>query len=248
VSKDEQIVALFVAMQLLGEEIKLESDLEGDLGISGDFAIELMEDYQKEFNVDLSNFAFSRYFSDEHGLLEDLLILIFRLRNESRTPLTIKHLVRGAISGRLDDKVIEENSLVTVGDDDLLANAASSGHTLEETDFKTLPRENQESLLMLFVAEHLLFCRKAEHSILNGTYVLTNCDMAAIAKYSRHFRVDLSNFHPEYYFSNPFKRSLSYIYGWLRGVKRPQKRKLQIQHLIKGAELGRLDDNLIRDI
>jgi hypothetical protein len=52
-------------------------DIERDLGLTGDDAYDLIEDYGKVFNVDVSKFSFKEYFYDEgeqiirmfHGLI-----------------------------------------------------------------------------------------------------------------------------------------------------------------------------------
>jgi len=46
-------------------QMSIDSDLEKELGISGDDAYDLIKDYGLVFNVDVSAFVFNKYFYDE---------------------------------------------------------------------------------------------------------------------------------------------------------------------------------------
>jgi len=71
------------------------TDIERDLGVTGIDAEEFMFKFQQEFDVDLSNFRFDRYFgpegADPIGLIKTLLGM-----GEKRDPLTIGHLFNAA--------------------------------------------------------------------------------------------------------------------------------------------------------
>jgi hypothetical protein len=47
------------------KSLSFETDISKDLGVDGDDAEEFMLNFQREFNVDLSNFRFDRYFCGE---------------------------------------------------------------------------------------------------------------------------------------------------------------------------------------
>ncbi len=82
--------------------------LETDLGIYGDDAIEYVIAFGKEFNVDVSRFMAADYFSPEGGFkLPPGIIKFFGGKKKPRQKeLTIKHLMKAVIAGRLDEEVI----------------------------------------------------------------------------------------------------------------------------------------------
>jgi len=89
--------------------ITIETRIEDDLGVYGDDAVEFMIAYGKEFNVDVSNFMAADYFDGEGGLkLFPFIKHIFGIKgtSTSRKTLTVGHLEKGIIAGRLDEEVI----------------------------------------------------------------------------------------------------------------------------------------------
>ena len=79
--------------------------LELDLGVYGDDAEELIIGYSKRFNVDVSQFMLSDYFNGESDPLTLLLCWLFRAKS-SKKDLTVGHVEKGVIAGRLDAEVI----------------------------------------------------------------------------------------------------------------------------------------------
>jgi len=71
--------------------------IEDNLGMTGDDAAELIADLSKKYQIDISEFTFKKYFNDEP--------LIF-LPDRKVSPLTVGHLEKAIIEGRLDDEVI----------------------------------------------------------------------------------------------------------------------------------------------
>lgn len=72
-----------------------------DLGVDGDDAIELLEEYSKRFSVDLSEFPYNDYFGPEAGSnpLHFLIVIIHSLFNKKRkrlNTLCIRDLIEGA--------------------------------------------------------------------------------------------------------------------------------------------------------
>lgn len=84
-------------------EIDMDTRLEDDLGVYGDDAVELIIDYGKRFNVDVSNFMLADYFSAEG---HDLFFGLFRKNKKKRKMLNVGHLYKGIIDGRLNESVI----------------------------------------------------------------------------------------------------------------------------------------------
>jgi hypothetical protein len=74
-----------------------ETLIEDDLGITGDEAEELIVNFSKKYNVDISSFIFANYFFDEPGIF---------LQNRKIKPFTIGHLEKAIIAGRLDEEII----------------------------------------------------------------------------------------------------------------------------------------------
>ncbi len=63
------------------KEINLNSEIEEDLGCTGDDASELLENLQKRFDIDFQGFEFSKFFSSEgvggHSLIIFPIVVIF---------------------------------------------------------------------------------------------------------------------------------------------------------------------------
>lgn len=80
----------------------LETSLRNDLVLWGDDAIEFIEAYGKFFEVDISNFNFSKYFPEEGGMLLPLLLTKLRAPEDSGySQLTLGDLVKGIEMGSL---------------------------------------------------------------------------------------------------------------------------------------------------
>jgi acyl carrier protein len=102
-------VVAFVAKQrgVRADRLKPETTLFGDLGTDGDDGVELLEEFGREFSVDMSGCDARRYFGSE-GLppwfLFYWIILAFRRgTSEERArlkPIRIADLVRSAELGR----------------------------------------------------------------------------------------------------------------------------------------------------
>jgi len=90
------------------DEVTPDSRLYYDLGVYGDDATELLIEYRKRFNVDVSKFMAADYFKVE-GI--DVLGGLIRLFSGKRSgggfkTLTVNDLEKGIVAGRLDEEVI----------------------------------------------------------------------------------------------------------------------------------------------
>jgi acyl carrier protein len=102
VSLFEDIQAFIVEKIGVDEvEVTQEALLQNDLGIYGDDAVDLIVEFGKKFKVDVSNFMAADYFKPE-GL--DILGLFSK--GKSMKALTVGHLEKAVIAGRLDEEVI----------------------------------------------------------------------------------------------------------------------------------------------
>jgi acyl carrier protein len=110
-----QQVIQFIARQISekSEKISLETRINIDLGVDGDDAVKLFDEFSKHFKVDLSNFQYDKYFGSEGGV--DLIGLVWmfywidckvfrKTHNPSYSiePITIQDLVEAAEIGRLE--------------------------------------------------------------------------------------------------------------------------------------------------
>ncbi|KXU86544.1 acyl carrier protein [Paraburkholderia monticola] len=97
-------------------ELKPETRLEQDLGVTGQDGAEFIENWAKEFHVDVGGFPFRRYFSPEGQALLSSFLGLFskRLRRVPLVPLTLGMLLEATRRGRWDTAEIE---------------AAAGGHT-----------------------------------------------------------------------------------------------------------------------
>lgn len=81
--------------------IEENTEIEKDLDISGDDALELIIAYASSFNVDVSNFKAGDYFK-----AEGLELFCFLRKRQKRKALTIGDLIKGIEAGRLDDEIL----------------------------------------------------------------------------------------------------------------------------------------------
>ena len=81
--------------------ITRETLIEGDLGVSGLDAEELILELSKKYKVDISNFRFRNYFYDEPGILD-----VIGIDGRKRKLFAVGHLEKAIIAGRLDEEVI----------------------------------------------------------------------------------------------------------------------------------------------
>lgn len=85
------------------DEVTAEAQIEDDLGITGDDAVDFIIAYGKAFNVDVSKFMAADYFGSEGGLR---LSIFFGNNKRQRKTLIVKHLEKGILAGRLDEEII----------------------------------------------------------------------------------------------------------------------------------------------
>ena len=81
--------------------------LEKDLGITGDDADEFMLRFGKEFNINISQFEIGNYFGDEGDpILPAIIRTVTGKEKRSIKLITVGHLEKAVIAGRLDEEVI----------------------------------------------------------------------------------------------------------------------------------------------
>lgn len=89
------------------DEVNRDAKIEEDLGIYGDDAIEFLKEYGEKFSVDISQFKAADYFSPEGDIILPALIRILTGKKKKKTKyLTIEHLQKGILAGKLDEDVI----------------------------------------------------------------------------------------------------------------------------------------------
>lgn len=88
-------------------DINMETRLEDDLGVHGDDAVEFIIAYGKYYNVNISNFMAADYFNGEGlNVLNSLIGIFKKEKKASKKILTVGHLYKGILAGRLDEEVI----------------------------------------------------------------------------------------------------------------------------------------------
>jgi hypothetical protein len=107
-SLQEQVVS-FVAQERCAPQhrVRMDSTICGELGVDGDDAAELIEEFAKHFSVDLSGYDHKRYFGPE-GFNPFAMLWVLLLQLLGRTPeqaaglcpLTVGDLVAAAAAGR----------------------------------------------------------------------------------------------------------------------------------------------------
>lgn len=82
------------------DDSELNLSLSNDLGIYGDDAFDLIFDFSKRFNVDVSEFPLSDYFEGEGDVMFKFFANLFNKQKPKKT-LTINDLRLAIISGKL---------------------------------------------------------------------------------------------------------------------------------------------------
>jgi acyl carrier protein len=89
------------------EEVTRDAQIEDDLGVTGDDAVDFLIAYGKAFNVDVTKFMAADYFNGEGDIILPALIgAITGKRTSKNKILTVGHLEKGIIAGRLDEEII----------------------------------------------------------------------------------------------------------------------------------------------
>ena len=89
------------------EEITRDTQIEDDLGVTGDDAVDFIIAYGKVFNVDVTKFMAANYFNAEGSvILPSLLRAITGAKKRQNKILTVGHLEKGILAGRLDEEVV----------------------------------------------------------------------------------------------------------------------------------------------
>lgn len=88
------------------ELITRDTSIEDDLGLTGDDAVDFLIAYSKTFDVDVTKFMAADYFGPERSVVLSELFREFTGKRK-RKILTVGHLEKGIIAGRLDENVIE---------------------------------------------------------------------------------------------------------------------------------------------
>ncbi|WP_207515620.1 DUF1493 family protein [Longitalea luteola] len=89
------------------DEVTREAQIEDHLGVTGDDAVDFLLAFGKSFNVDISKFMAAEYFGPERNVfLSELGKLITGKNKRTRKILTVGHLEKAIISGRLDEEII----------------------------------------------------------------------------------------------------------------------------------------------
>ena len=88
-------------------EINHKTRIKEDLKINGDDADIFLIEFANEFKVDVSNFFIHEYFDDEgEPILPAILRMFTGKRRLQKKELTIAHLEKAVLAGRLDEDVI----------------------------------------------------------------------------------------------------------------------------------------------
>ena len=84
-------------------ELSRETELLSDLGIDGDDAVEFLEDFSKEFSVDVSQLVFDKYFNQESLDSVNLISSIFsKKKRKMLLPITLGMLEECSKKGQWD--------------------------------------------------------------------------------------------------------------------------------------------------
>ncbi|MDD2793077.1 MAG: DUF1493 family protein [Sediminibacterium sp.] len=99
----------FIVEQAAVEETEVLHDakIEDDLGITGDDAIDFLIAYGRNFNVDVTKFMAADYFDSEGDpILPAIIRWVTGKKKQKNKVLTVAHLEKGILAGKLDEEVI----------------------------------------------------------------------------------------------------------------------------------------------
>ncbi len=83
-------------------ELTVNTLLQKDLGIYGDDAIEFIERFGQAFQVDVSEFDYTKYFAGEGGIYTPWLTNLLHIDDDfGKAPLTLGHLIMAVEKGKL---------------------------------------------------------------------------------------------------------------------------------------------------
>lgn len=89
------------------EEVTRDTQIEDELGVTGDDAVDFMIAYGEAFNVDVTKFMAADYFGAERNVfLSEVGKWLTGKHKRARKTLTVAHLEKGIIAGKLDEEVI----------------------------------------------------------------------------------------------------------------------------------------------
>jgi acyl carrier protein len=84
-----------------------DTSLEKDLGMIGDDAVEFLNVFSKEFDVDLSKFKIEKYsYSEGDSILPAIIRFLTGKKNPKQRELTLGDLEKAVVAGRLDEEII----------------------------------------------------------------------------------------------------------------------------------------------
>ncbi len=94
----------FINKETLVDKIKITrmTNIERDLGITGDDAWDFLEKYGNKFKVDISNFDFNKSFQEEGSWVFGWVLNIFSNKNSTRQTLTVGQLEEAVKIGKLE--------------------------------------------------------------------------------------------------------------------------------------------------
>ena len=75
--------------------------LKKDLGVYGDEAIDFIERFSREFNIDVRSFDVARYFGSEVDAITEFLLRFFQRTKSKKRDLTTDDLKAALVTGRL---------------------------------------------------------------------------------------------------------------------------------------------------
>ena len=109
--KYDQLVKFLSNEMSVGiERISLDSRIAQDFGVDGDDGVELLDNYSKKFNVDLSQFNYDEYFGPE-GSLTPFSFIRYLFANfcQSTKKNTKEIIVKDLLNG-IDNGFLKSNS------------------------------------------------------------------------------------------------------------------------------------------
>ncbi len=101
---DDKLLNYIQGLNLINpKKLTLDTLVEKGLGITGDDAIDFIEEFAKEFNVDIASFNYSKYFGEEGVSIFDVISrLFFREKHVSHADISLRKLAESICTKKLE--------------------------------------------------------------------------------------------------------------------------------------------------
>jgi hypothetical protein len=201
--------------------------LEDDVSLYGDEAAEFLYEYSINFDVDISDFDYDKYFTSEKSIYSE------KKTGLSKESITVKDLKKGILTGYLNEETINADI------------SLSSAQSIYDKLYM-MRKSDPDTELINYISRYTQIKTTEIYdnlSLADKPPYLSGWDASNFMKlYSEKFSVDIGDLHLNLYFSDD--SFLEHI--WEKIFPSSQhKKQLTVKDLKKGIASGKLTDDMI---